>query len=144
MNDTSLTPVLFSRLADGKKPFEIRIIIPKMRITSKYSSSGVLIILPASGNGTFHAALGDVSTICKGFVSKQTRNGEEFLHIDSMELDLEVKNVRMLVKKVFNNNRILSKYIEFLFIGKPLGEIIRNEVLRRNLEVLCKNRKSPK
>lgn len=102
--------VLIFRLADGKKPFEIRIIIPKMRITSKYSSSGVLIILPASGNGTFHAALGDVSTVCRGIVSNQKRNGEDYLHIDSMELDLEVKNVRMLVKKVFNNNRILSKY----------------------------------
>ena len=91
-----------------------------MRITAKYSSSGVLIILPASGNGTFHAALGDVNTVCKGFVSKHNRNGIDYLHIDSMDLDLEVKNVRMLVKKVFNNNRILSKYN---FLGVSLRKI---------------------
>lgn len=112
------------KLAEGKKPFETRIIIPKMRITSKYSSSGVLIILPASGNGTFHAALGDVSTVCKGFVSKQTRNGEDYLHIDSMELDLEVKNVRMLVKKVFNNNRILTEATN-LFLKENGHEVLK-------------------
>lgn len=81
-----------------------------MRITSKYASSGVLIILPASGNGTFHAVFNDVSTICRGYVSKSRRNGAEYLNIDSMDLDLEVKHVRMMVKKVYNSNRILSEY----------------------------------
>lgn len=42
------------RLATNGQPFEAIISIPQMNIQSKYSSSGVLLILPASGNGTFH------------------------------------------------------------------------------------------
>lgn len=96
-------------LSDGETPFEIKIHIPKLKINSKYSSSGVLIILPASGNGTFHSVLGDVHSACRGMVSTSRRDGLDYLHIDSMSLDLEVKTVKMMVKKVFNHNRILSK-----------------------------------
>lgn len=32
------------------------------------------------------------------------------MHVDTLDIDLHIKTVRMLVKKVFNNNRILSKY----------------------------------
>lgn len=46
------------RLSENEKPFEARITIPKLRIHARYTSSGVLIILPASGNGTFNALFG--------------------------------------------------------------------------------------
>jgi len=32
------------------------------------------------------------------------------MHIDTLDIDLNIKTVRMLVKKVFNSNRILSTY----------------------------------
>ena len=49
-----------NRLSEGNKPFEARITIPRLTIRAKYSSSGVLIIIPASGAGDFDATLGKI------------------------------------------------------------------------------------
>lgn len=52
-------PVLnFSRLGGGDSPFEAVVTIPKLKIKAKYTSSGVLIIIPASGGGEFNAIFG--------------------------------------------------------------------------------------
>lgn len=42
-------------------------------------------------------------------VSITRREGVDYIHIDAMSLELDVKSVKMMVKKVFNHNRILSK-----------------------------------
>ena len=45
-------------LSDGDKPFTARILMPKLKIEAAYTSSGVLLIIPASGGGEFHAVFG--------------------------------------------------------------------------------------
>jgi hypothetical protein len=45
-------------LGEGTKPFEAVVTIPKLIIKAKYTSSGVLIIIPASGGGQFNAVFG--------------------------------------------------------------------------------------
>lgn len=72
-------------------------------------SSGVLIILPASGNGTFHARFDDVKALVKGTVSTSLRDRKTYLNLENLDVELVVKNVQMRVRKIFNNNRILSK-----------------------------------
>lgn len=47
------------KISENGEPFKARIVIPKLRIDAKYTSSGVLIIIPASGGGDFHAVLGE-------------------------------------------------------------------------------------
>lgn len=44
-------------------PFEGKVRIPKMTMDAKYASTGVLLVLPANGNGTFHADLGSYNNI---------------------------------------------------------------------------------
>lgn len=44
-------------------PFEGKVRIPKMTMDAKYASTGVLLVLPANGNGTFHADLGLYNSI---------------------------------------------------------------------------------
>lgn len=46
------------KLAEDDQPFELSVYIPKLTIKAKYSSSGVLIIIPASGGGDFAAIFG--------------------------------------------------------------------------------------
>lgn len=46
------------KLADKDQPFEVALQISKLTIKAKYSSSGVLIIIPASGGGDFAAIFG--------------------------------------------------------------------------------------
>lgn len=51
------------RLSENGKPFEARITIPRLVIRAKYSSSGVLLIIPASGAGDFDGVLGEYTCI---------------------------------------------------------------------------------
>ena len=97
------------RLSEGIKPFEAKIAIPELKINARYTSSGVLIILPASGQGNFHSTLSDILATVRGTISSQHRGGRDYLHVDTLNVDLTIKTVRMLVKKVFNNNRILGE-----------------------------------
>lgn len=39
-------------------PFEGKVLFPKVRIDANYTSSGMLLVVPASGGGQFHATLG--------------------------------------------------------------------------------------
>lgn len=48
----------FPRLRNGNAPFEVKIKIPRMILDAKYTSTGILIVIPANGNGTFHAEMG--------------------------------------------------------------------------------------
>lgn len=42
-------------------------------------------------------------------MSSFRRNGEEYFKLDKLDIDLDIKDVRMQVKKIFHNNRILGK-----------------------------------
>uniref|UniRef100_A0A6P7GYI4 Uncharacterized protein LOC114348429 n=1 Tax=Diabrotica virgifera virgifera TaxID=50390 RepID=A0A6P7GYI4_DIAVI len=97
------------RLATETQPFEARIHIPFLKINSRYESSGVLIILPASGNGTFNGLLEDVLATVRGTSSINERDGSKYLHIDTLKVELDVKNLGLEVKNIFKNNAVLSK-----------------------------------
>lgn len=42
-------------------------------------------------------------------VSVNERENLKFLHVDALNVDLNVKNLRMTVKNIYKNNRILSE-----------------------------------
>nr|CAD7448425.1 unnamed protein product [Timema bartmani] len=109
------------KIGGGGQPFETRILMPELKINARYTSSGVLIIIPASGNGTFHATLGGVAAILRGTVSSKRKDDLDYLTVESLNLDLNIKTVRMIVKKVFNNNRILSKYCKDLVLPDKMS-----------------------
>lgn len=54
-----------------------------------------------------------VTALVRGRVSsKIAGDGKKYLHVDDLVMDLKIKDVRLQVQKIFNNNRILSKYSE--------------------------------
>lgn len=112
------------KLSQGSAPFEAHIKIPELKINARYTSSGVLIILPASGQGTFHSTLGDIIATVQGTISSHPREGRDYLHVDTLNIDLNIKTVRMLVKKVFNNNRILTEATN-LFLRENGHEVLK-------------------
>lgn len=64
--------------------------------------------------------LDDVYADVSGKAEKENRtdasgNEETYLVVRDVAVELNVKNVHMAVKKVFNNNRILSKY-SYIFV----------------------------
>lgn len=106
-------------------------------LDAHYSSSGVLIILPASGNGTFHARFDDVTAVVKGTVSTRVKDGKTYLNVDNLDVVLDVKKVRMGVHKIFNNNRILTEATN-LFLRENGQEVLKvmEPQLKRKLSVL--------
>jgi len=104
-------------------PFEGRVRIPKMTMDAKYASTGVLLVLPANGNGTFHADLGDVTAIAKGVLSSYQKDSEEYYSLDGLEVDLIIKKAYMVVSKV-NNNRIIVEATN-LFLRENGQEVLQ-------------------
>ncbi|CAA9998701.1 unnamed protein product [Nesidiocoris tenuis] len=112
------------KLGKNGAPFEAKIRIPKLSIDAKYTSTGVLIILPANGNGTFLANLGDIQATVRGNVSEMIKDGKSYLHVNKLEFDLTIKDARMQVRKIFNNNRILTEATN-LFLRENGHEILK-------------------
>lgn len=94
---------------NGGEPFKATIFMPKLKIEAKYTSSGVLLIIPASGGGEFHATFDGVNAELTGKTSLRGK----YLHVDSLSLVLDVDKVNMSISRAFNNNRILCKYSDY-------------------------------
>ncbi|CRK87802.1 CLUMA_CG001541, isoform A [Clunio marinus] len=112
------------KLSEGTQPFEAVITIPKLVIKAKYTSSGVLIIIPASGGGDFNAVFEGVTANVKGKMSTREKPNGTFLHVDALLLDLNIKKPRLSVAKIFNNNRILTEATN-LFLKENGHEILK-------------------
>ena len=84
----------------------------------------MLIILPASGNGTFHAKFDDVKALVKGTVSTKLRDEQTYLNVENLDVELVVKHVQMRVRKIFNNNRILTEATN-LFLRENGQEVLK-------------------
>jgi len=112
------------KLSEDGKPFEARVKMPQLRIASRYTSSGVLFIIPASGSGNFNGQLDGVTADLKGQVVTKVKDGERYLQVKSLDLDLHVKTVKMGVKKIFNNNRILIEATN-LFLRENGQEVLK-------------------
>lgn len=52
---------------------------------------------------------GEILATVRGNVEEVTRSGKGHLNVEKLDVDLAIKDVRMSVKNIFNNNRILSK-----------------------------------
>lgn len=100
-----------SRLRLGEKgaPFDLQIRIPSLRISADYTSSGVLIIIPASGKGSFSSLLNGVNAVIRGTVSTAPRDGKDYVRVDKLNVDLKIKDVNMRIERAFNNNAILTE-----------------------------------
>lgn len=51
----------------------------------------------------------DLKALVKGTVSTKQRDGKTYLNLENLDVNLDVKDVQMRVRRIFNNNRILSK-----------------------------------
>ncbi|ETN63418.1 hypothetical protein AND_004855 [Anopheles darlingi] len=112
------------KLSEGNQPFEARLTIPKLLIHAKYTSSGVLIIIPASGSGDFDAVFDGVTADVKGLVSVSEKPTGMHLRVDKLDLNLSIKKPRLSVSKIFNNNRILTEATN-LFLRENGHEVLR-------------------
>ncbi|XP_013098262.1 protein takeout [Stomoxys calcitrans] len=95
------------KLSENGEPFKATIFMPKLKIEAKYTSSGVLLIIPASGGGDFHAVFEGCKAEITGKVSTPVRNGLTYLHVDALGIVLDMEKASMKISNAFRNNPIL-------------------------------------
>ncbi|XP_015604908.1 protein takeout [Cephus cinctus] len=105
-------------------PFQAVVRMPLLVLDAHYSSSGILIILPANGNGTFHAKFTDVRALVRGGLSTKINQGKTYLNVENLDVELAVSGVMMRVHKIFNNNRILTEATN-LFLKENGQEVLK-------------------
>ncbi|PSN29685.1 hypothetical protein C0J52_26454 [Blattella germanica] len=124
------------KLSNTGKSYDAQVHFPELKMNARYKSSGVLVGLPAIGQGYFEGMVGDILATIRGTISWKRRDGQDFLHVERLDIDWDIKAVDLQVKKVFNNpiiteqtNRFLrqNKY-EVLRIIKPQLRLQLSEV----------------
>ncbi|KAI8124451.1 hypothetical protein CVS40_4947 [Lucilia cuprina] len=105
------------KLSENGEPFEAKILLPKLKIEAKYTSSGVLLIIPAL-----------VVVISMLYLCLQMkRTVPPICHVDSLSIVINVDKVNMMISNAFNNNRILlflNSMKHTLVSGRDNGRIV--------------------
>ena len=79
--------------------YALDVTIPELRIVADYSSSGTLIIIPASGSGEFHGILGGVRAVLHGLAERRSGPETDHFHVTRLNADLKVKDVNMKIER---------------------------------------------
>ncbi|XP_026291629.1 uncharacterized protein LOC113216115 [Frankliniella occidentalis] len=99
--------------------FSLEVAIAELSLVANYSSSGVLIIVPASGRGTLYGSLGSVRAHLRGtaHTSAGVDRGVQranFVHVDRLNVDLKVRDVKMRIERGPGENPIIAQATNLL------------------------------
>ncbi|XP_041765916.1 protein takeout [Anopheles merus] len=105
--------------------FQMTIEIPKIKATAQYQSSGVLLLLQASGAGEYWGEYEGVKakTYFKA-TPYQGDDGMTYLTVDQTKMDFSVKEIKMGVENIANQNAIIHAAMN-LFINTNAQELLK-------------------
>ncbi|CAG9829517.1 unnamed protein product [Diabrotica balteata] len=114
--------------------------IPKITAKAKYESSGVLILVQASGGGNYWGEYEGVKikVYLKG--SPRVINDKTYLIVQQMKMDFSVKDIKMGVDGIHNGNTVLQAALN-LFINSNSQELLKEMKphLKKKLLILMRN-----
>ena len=105
--------------------------IPRIKVRAQYESSGVLILVQASGAGEYWGEYGEsgclrippqisstTGLLAEGVKAKvyfkatpqPTEEGFTFMNIESVKMDFSVRDIKMGVDNIANGNSIIRKW----------------------------------
>ncbi|XP_019867010.1 protein takeout [Aethina tumida] len=120
--------------------FQITMYIPKISARAQYESSGVLILVQASGGGDYWGEYEGVKV--KVYFKAQPINvgGRTYLRLQQLKMDFSVKEISMGVENVHNGNSVLQAALN-LFINSNGQELLKEmkPALKKKLITLMKN-----
>lgn len=104
--------------------FQFTMHIPKISTKAKYKSSGILILVQASGGGNYWGDYEDIK--CKVYIKAEPyiKSGRKFLRLDQIKMDFSVKNIQMGVDNVHNGNAVIQAALN-LFINSNAQELLK-------------------
>ncbi|KAL1380358.1 hypothetical protein pipiens_003587 [Culex pipiens pipiens] len=105
--------------------FQMTLEIPRIKAKAQYKSSGVLLLLQASGSGEYWGEYEGVKA--KVYMKTSPYQGDDgftYLNVDQAKMDFSVKDIKMGVENISNSNAILHAAMN-LFINTNAQELLK-------------------
>ncbi|XP_055643192.1 protein takeout [Toxorhynchites rutilus septentrionalis] len=105
--------------------FQMTLEIPLIKARARYVSSGVLLLIQASGSGQYWGEYEGVKAKVYFKASPyQNEDGLTYLTVDQTKMDFSVKDIRMGVENIANQNAIIQAAMN-LFINTNAQELLK-------------------
>uniref|UniRef100_A0A1B6E0H0 Protein takeout n=1 Tax=Clastoptera arizonana TaxID=38151 RepID=A0A1B6E0H0_9HEMI len=104
--------------------FQLSFYIPKISARAYYRSTGVLIMVQASGGGEYWGEYEGVRAKIYFQAKLKDIDYEQYLELQDLKMDFSVKRLQMGVKNVHNGNAILEAALN-LFINSNAQDLLK-------------------
>ncbi|CAH0698802.1 unnamed protein product [Spodoptera exigua] len=104
--------------------FQLTLFGPHISARARYRSSGVLLLVRASGGGEYWGEYDGVKAKVYFRGEPYTRNGRTYLKLQQLKLDFSVKDIQMGVENLQNSNAVLEAALN-LFINTNAQELLK-------------------
>lgn len=104
--------------------FQLSFFIPKISARAHYKSSGVLIMVQASGGGDYWGQYDGVKAKVYFRARAHHVKGRTFLQVEDMKMDFSVKEIKMGIENLHNGNAVLQAALN-LFINTNAQELLQ-------------------
>ncbi|XP_060651063.1 protein takeout [Drosophila nasuta] len=121
--------------------FQLTCEIPRIRVKAQYRSTGVLILVKASGAGDYWGEYEGVKAkIYFKALANEGPDGRTYLSTDSVKMDFNVKDIQMGVDNIANGNSVIQAALN-LFINSNSQELLKEmkPALRTKLTLVIRN-----
>ncbi|KAH8310043.1 hypothetical protein KR044_011153, partial [Drosophila immigrans] len=120
--------------------FQLTCEIPRIRVKAQYRSTGVLILVKASGAGDYWGEYEGVKAkIYFKALANDGPDGRTYLSTDSVKMDFNVKDIQMGVDNIANGNSVI--HVTLLSKFNPFSEAALNLFINSNSQELLKEMK---
>lgn len=92
--------------------YQLTFEIPRIVVNAQYDSSGVLLLVKASGKGDYWGEYENVKAkVYFKAIPAYEEDGFTYLTVETAKLDFSVKDIRMGVENIERGNAVLRKYL---------------------------------
>ncbi|XP_026323849.1 protein takeout [Hyposmocoma kahamanoa] len=104
--------------------FQLTLFGPHISARARYRSSGVLLLVRASGGGDYWGEYDGVKAKVYFRGEPYERDGRTYLRLQQLKLDFSVKDIEMGVENLHNSNAVLQAALN-LFINTNAQELLK-------------------
>lgn len=104
--------------------FQLTLFGPHISARARYRSSGVLLLVRASGGGDYWGEYDGVKAKVYFRGEPYERDGKTYLKLQQLKLDFSVKDIQMGVNNLQNSNAVLEAALN-LFINTNAQELLK-------------------
>jgi hypothetical protein len=104
--------------------FQLSFYLPRITARAHYKSSGVLIMVQASGGGDYWGEYEGVKAKVYFRAAAHLVKGRTFLQVEDMKMDFSVRDIKMGIENLHNGNTVLQAALN-LFINTNAQELLQ-------------------